>query len=123
MVKPTSSTKGSKRAGSAAPADQETRDRILAAAERVFIQKGTGSGRTQEIANEAGVNKALVHYYFGTKAALADAVFSRALATLVPRIFGILADPDRSIEQKVPAIVNEQIDFQSARPYFAGYLV
>jgi Tetracyclin repressor-like, C-terminal domain len=41
----------------------------------------------------------------------------------VPKIFGILADPGRSIEQKVTAIVKEQIDFHSARPYFAGYMV
>ncbi len=122
MVKPKGSTK---RLTRPAPprADQETRERILDAADRVFIRKGTARGRTQEIADEAGVNKALVHYYFGTKAALADAIFARALGTLVPRIFGILADPNRSIEQKVPAIVKEQIDFHTARPYLAGYMI
>jgi len=123
MVKPKSSTRRSKAAGAEPRSEQETRNRILDAADRVFTRKGTASGRTQEIADEAGVNKALVHYYFGTKAALADAIFARALNTLVPRIFGILADPDRSIEQKVPAIVKEQIDFHSARPYLAGYMV
>ena len=123
MVKPYSSTKRSKTSVPAVRADQETRERILDAADRIFTRKGTASGRTQEIADEAGVNKALVHYYFGTKAALADAIFARALGMLVPRIFGILADPERSIEQKVPAIVKEQIDFQSARPYLAGYMV
>jgi AcrR family transcriptional regulator len=123
MVKPSSSTKRLASGRGQAPADQETRDRILDAADRVFTRKGTASGRTQEIADEAGVNKALVHYYFGTKAALADAIFARALGALVPKIFGILADPARGIEQKVPAIVKEQIDFHSARPYLAGYLV
>ncbi|MBA3316881.1 MAG: TetR/AcrR family transcriptional regulator [Gemmatimonadales bacterium] len=123
MVKPSSSTRRSKPPRVTPPADQETRDRILDAAHIVFTRKGTASSRTQEIAAQAGVNKALVHYYFGTKAALADAIFARALGTLMPRIFGILADPDRSIEEKVPAIVREQIDFQSARPYFAGYMV
>jgi TetR/AcrR family transcriptional regulator len=123
MVKPNGSTGRSKATPPDGRPDQETRERILDAADRVFIRKGTASGRTQEIADEAGVNKALVHYYFGTKAALADAVFMRALGLLVPRIFGILADPARSIEQKVPAIVKEQIDFHSARPYLAGYMV
>jgi TetR/AcrR family transcriptional regulator len=104
-------------------ADVETRDRILEAAHTVFTRKGTAASRTQEIADEAGVNKALVHYYFGTKAALADAIFERALDTIMPRMFGILADPDRSIEEKIPAIVREQIAFHSERPYFAGYLV
>jgi TetR/AcrR family transcriptional regulator len=123
MVKPNGSTKRSSPTAVPGRADQETRERILDAADRVFIRKGTASGRTQEIADEAGVNKALVHYYFGTKAALADAIFARALGTLVPRIFGILADPSRSIEQKVPAIVKEQIDFNSVHPYLAGYMV
>jgi TetR/AcrR family transcriptional regulator len=103
--------------------DRETRERILDAAHAVFLRKGTANSRTQEIADEAGVNKALVHYYFGTKAALADATFERALSTLMPRIFGIIADPDRTIEQKVHDIVREQIDFHSARPYLAGYVV
>ena len=123
MVKPYSSTKRSKPSVAAPKADLETRERILDAAHTVFLRKGTAGSRTQEIATEAGVNKALVHYYFGTKAALADAIFKRALGNLMPRIFGILADPSRSIEEKVPAIVREQIDFHSARPYFAGYLL
>jgi TetR/AcrR family transcriptional regulator len=123
MVKPSSSTKRSKPSRAAPKPDQETRERILDAAHTVFLRRGTANSRTQEIAAEAGVNKALVHYYFGTKAALADAIFERALGTLLPRIFGILADPTRSIEDKVPAIVREQIDFHSARPYIAGYLL
>ena len=123
MVKPHSSTKRSKVSHAAPAPDQETRDRILDAAHTVFLRKGTANSRTQEIAAQAGVNKALVHYYFGTKAALADAIFERALGNLMPRIFGILADPARSIEEKVPAIVREQIDFHSTRPYFAGYLL
>jgi TetR/AcrR family transcriptional regulator len=104
-------------------AEQETRERILDAAHAVFLRKGTAGSRTQEIADEAGVNKALVHYYFGTKAALADAIFERALAEITPKMFGILADPSRSIEEKIPAIVREQIAFHSERPYFAGYMV
>ncbi len=120
MVKPNGSTQRLK----AAPVqDQETRDRILNAAHAVFVRKGTASSRTQEIAEEAGVNKALVHYYFGTKAALADAIFERAIGTLLPLIFGILADENRRIEQKVRDIVRAQIEFHTAHPYVAGYMV
>jgi TetR/AcrR family transcriptional regulator len=122
VVKPASSTRRSKPAADE-PGERETRERILAAAHAVFLRRGTAGSRTQEIADEAGVNKALVHYYFGTKAALADAIFERALGTLVPLIFGILADPARSIEQKVRDIVREQINFHLARPYVAGYMI
>jgi AcrR family transcriptional regulator len=123
MVKPKSSTVRSKTSQAASPDDLETRERILDAAHAVFTRKGTAASRTQEIAAEAGVNKALVHYYFGTKAALADAIFARALGNIMPRIFGILADPERTIAEKVPAIAREQIEFHSARPYLAGYLI
>jgi TetR/AcrR family transcriptional regulator len=123
MVKPTSSTSKSKTPADDQAGERETRERILDAAHAVFLRRGTAASRTQEIADEAGVNKALVHYYFGTKAALADAIFERALSTLTPLIFGILADPTRSIEQKVRDIVREQIDFHLARPYVAGYMI
>lgn len=102
--------------------ETETRQRILDAAHRVFLLKGTAAARTQEIADEAGVNKALLHYYFGTKAALADAVFEHHTRTFFPLIFGILADEERSIADKVYDVVREQIDFHGAHPYVAGYL-
>src|ERR671911_560716 len=117
MVKPSGLTGRLRSDSLEASAERETRERILDAAHAVFLRKGTANSRTQEIANEAGVNKALVHYYYGTKAALADAVFERALAALMPLVFGILADENRTIEQKVREIVRVQIDFHSARPY------
>jgi len=125
MVKPNSSTRRSTKSGKPSPPaeDQQTRERILDAAHAVFLRKGTAGARTQEIADEAGVNKALVHYYFGTKAVLADAIFARSLGTLTPLIFGILADENRTIEQKVREIVRAQIGFHSAHPYVAGYMV
>ncbi len=106
----------------AASDDQEARDRLLAAAPRVFLRKGTAKARTQEIASEAGVNKALLHYYYGTKAALADAVFAHHAGRLLPALFSILADPTRDIPAKIRAVVREQITFQRANPYVAGFL-
>jgi TetR/AcrR family transcriptional regulator len=123
MVKPVSSTSRLKALDQTPIDDRETRERILAAAHTVFLRKGTASSRTQEVADEAGVNKALVHYYFGTKAALADAIFEREMGALTPLIFGILADENRSLEQKVRDIVRVQIEFHSARPYLAGYMI
>jgi TetR/AcrR family transcriptional regulator len=124
MIKPSGSTKQLKKQPKPSPEDERaTRERILDAAHAVFLRKGTANSRTQEVAAEAGVNKALLHYYFGTKAALADAIFERSMGAIMPRIFGILADEGRSIEQKVRDIAREQIEFHSARPYLAGYVV
>lgn len=103
--------------------ERATRDKILAAAHRVFVQQGTAKARTQEIADEAGVNKALVHYYFGTKDALAQEVFATAMQAFMPRVFGILASDTLSIEDKVRTVVREQLDFHLARPYLAPYVM
>lgn len=103
--------------------ERATRDRILEAAHRVFVQRGTARARTQDIADEAGVNKALVHYYFGTKDALAREVFITAMQAFMPRILGILASDSHSLEDKVRTIVREQLDFHLARPYLAPYIM
>ncbi|MEA3244917.1 MAG: TetR/AcrR family transcriptional regulator [Gemmatimonadota bacterium] len=104
------------------PHAPDTRDRILAAAHTVFLRSGTAKARTQTIADEAGVNKALLHYYFGTKEALAREVFAEAQRTLFPRLFAILGDPERTIEQKVRDVVDFEIDFLAERPYLPGFI-
>ena len=43
-----------------------TEEKILEAATNVFVSKGMDGARMQEIADEAGINKALLHYYFRT---------------------------------------------------------
>ncbi len=44
--------------------DNTTEEKILAAAKKVFISNGMAGARMQDIADEAGINKALLHYYF-----------------------------------------------------------
>ena len=51
-----------------------TADRIIKAARRILVKKGYESLTMQEIENESGVNRALVHYYFGSKAGLLEAL-------------------------------------------------
>src|SRR6266850_8217290 len=82
------------------PPDGQTEQRILDAAHAVFVRAGTAGARTQEIAREAGVNPALLHYYFRTKARLAEAVFRRAASQLLPVVIGVLGS-DAALEEKV----------------------
>src|SRR5260370_12505031 len=60
--------------GRKASQSAETRAAILAAAERQFAKAGLPGSRTDEIAAEAGVNKALLYYYFKSKEHLYEAV-------------------------------------------------
>ena len=55
----------------------DTRDLILDAAEDLFSKHGFYGVTIREVAREAGVDTALVHYYFGAKRGLFDAVFLR----------------------------------------------
>jgi len=87
------------------------------------VRQGTARARTQEIAAEAGVNKALVHYYFGTKDKLAEAVLEDAARDFIPRIFAIIGSETMGLEAKIRAVVQEQVAFHTARPYVAGYLL
>ncbi|PLW96253.1 MAG: hypothetical protein C0591_09195 [Marinilabiliales bacterium] len=54
---------------------ENTEDKIVEAAKKVFIQKGMDGARMQQIADEAGINKALLHYYFRTKNKLFEKIF------------------------------------------------
>lgn len=55
--------------------EEGTEQRILAAARTVFTRKGMAAARMQEVADEAGINKALLHYYFRDKQRLFEGVF------------------------------------------------
>ena len=79
--------------------DRDTEQRILDAAHVVFIRRGTAGARMQEIAEEAGVNKALVHYYFRNKSRLGEAVFRRVATGMFARLSGTLGG-DADIETK-----------------------
>jgi AcrR family transcriptional regulator len=102
--------------------DLATEERILEAAHRVFLRRGTAGARTQEIADEAGVNKALLHYYYRTKGRLAEAVFLRAAGTLFPRMLAALA-ADRPLRDKLRDAVEAESDMLEANPYLPGYLI
>lgn len=101
---------------------ENTRERILEAAHRVFLRRGTAGARTQEIADEAGVNKALLHYYFETKERLSEAVFIRAARTLVPPVLDIVSS-DLALEEKVRRVVDLEHDVLLKNPFVPAFLI
>ena len=110
MVKPT----GRKKTPPPAVQDADTEQRILDAAHRIFIKRGTAGARMQEIADEAGVNKALLHYYFRSKSRLADAVFHRIAKDIFARL-SEAAGSDMELEEKVRRIIDIYLDQLSRR--------
>lgn len=102
--------------------DGQTEQRILDAAHRVFLRLGTAGARMQDIAREAGVNQALLHYYFRSKDRLAEAVFQRAARELFPPIVAILGS-DASLEEKVERVVHHELDTLLRTPHLPGYIL
>src|SRR5918992_1083630 len=98
------------------PGEQDTEQRILDAAHKVFVRRGTAGARMQEIADEAGVNKALLHYYFRNKERLAEAVFERAAHRLLPPLLAMLGS-DASLEEKIEGAVHHYLDVVSGSPF------
>jgi len=102
--------------------DRDTEQRILDAAHAVFLRRGTAGARMQEIAKEAGVNSALLHYYFRTKERLAQAVFQRAAMQLMPAVIRILGS-DVDLEAKVEQVVDAELQQLQKAPYLPGYVL
>jgi AcrR family transcriptional regulator len=82
-----------------------TKTRILDAADEIFVRRGIDGARMQEIADQAGVNKALLHYHFRSKAELARAVWLRIASSFVPGIFQMMAS-DISLDEKIDRFVD-----------------
>jgi AcrR family transcriptional regulator len=104
------------------PRDTDTEARILDAAHIVFVRRGTAGARMQEIADEAGVNKALLHYYFRSKSRLAAAVFQRVARGLFLRVSETLGS-DAGIEDKVRRVVRLYLEQLTKTPYAPAYVI
>ncbi|MCA0377070.1 MAG: TetR family transcriptional regulator [Gemmatimonadetes bacterium] len=100
----------------------DTEQRILDAATRVFIRRGTAGARMQEIAAEAEVTQALVHYYFRTKEALAERVFLTVARRTVGSILPLLSQP-LPLEQLIEQFVVGYIDAVRQAPFLPGYML
>ncbi len=89
---------------------EESRAAILKAAAREFAQHGIAGARTDTIAREARVNKALLYYYFKDKETLYGAVLDNAFSGLKETVFRVL-DGDLPPRQKILEYVGAYFDF------------
>ncbi len=102
--------------------DENTESQILDAAENVFQRKGMDGSRMQEIADEAGINKAMLHYYYRSKKMLFEAVFKGAFSLLAPQLNKILND-DSSIFDKIKSFSSNYISFVIKHPYLPNFIL
>ena len=102
--------------------EANTEQIVLNAARKVFTQKGFDGARMQDIADEAGINKSLLHYYFRSKNKLFEAIFKDALGTLLPPMVSILVS-DLPLFEKISHFTDKYIDILSKNPDIAGFVL
>lgn len=102
--------------------DKQTEEKIFEAATDVFVEKGMDGARMQDIATHAGINKALLHYYFRTKDQLFNAVFEM-IARKIFKKFAPVFDENLTLEEKIRFFFKEHIAFLQANPRLPGFLL
>jgi len=95
---------------------------ILVAARSVFVRKGFTGSTMQEIADEAGINKSLLHYYFRSKEKLFSAVFKEAFKQFIPKVGEIMIS-ERSFFEKIEAFVGTYLDLLIDNPHLPGFIL
>ena len=93
----------------------ETEEKILEAAKKVFVNKGYDGARMQQIADEAGINKSLLHYYFRSKDKLFEAVFQETLLRIGPMVLSFVNEPI-PLEVKIWKFVDDYIEIIKNKP-------
>lgn len=88
---------------------ENTEYTILQAASKVFVKHGFEGATMQMIANEAGLNKALLHYYFRNKEKLFESVFEETFGKIVPPLMSMIMSEAPFLE-KIKFFIAQYID-------------
>lgn len=102
--------------------DKQTEEKIFEAATEVFLEKGMDGARMQDIADRAGINKALLHYYFRTKDHLFDAVFEKKAGEMFKK-FAPVFDEGLSLEEKIRLFLREHMTFLQKNPRLPAFIL
>ena len=101
---------------------QDTEERIFRSALAVFQQHGYEGARMQMIADRAGINKSMLHYYYRSKEKLFDAVFRVSTTRLLPEVIRNLKT-DLPIHEKIEAFIYGYIDMIVANPHLPAFFI
>ncbi len=99
-----------------------TGEKILDAAILEFEKKGFSGARMQQIANKAGINKALLHYYYKSKETLFLIIIKRALKVFLPKIVSIFED-DNDIISNIENFTYSYIETFIKNPRIPGFII
>jgi AcrR family transcriptional regulator len=99
---------------------EETRERILQATDELFGTLGFDATTTRDIAERSGINKALIHYHFGSKDELLVSLLDAYYARLRAEFASAVARPARTLEAQVLHVVDGYADFLAENRTFCN---
>jgi AcrR family transcriptional regulator len=102
--------------------DDSSEQRIFDAAHEVFVQKGLHGAKMQEIADRAGINKALLHYYYRTKEKLFETVVRAVIHRALP-VFSELIESDKPLFEKIDYFIGFYLQLVSKNPFIPLFLI
>jgi AcrR family transcriptional regulator len=102
--------------------DTNTEQRILEAAKKIFIVKGRDGARMQEIADEAGINKSLLHYYYRSKDKLFEAVLTEAFKGILPDVAALMTG-QKSVFEKIRLFAASYIESINQNPLLPTFVI
>ena len=92
------------------------------AAEAIFLRDGYSGSRMQDIADHAGINKALLHYYFRSKDKLFESIFDKKIGVMFPQMEEIFEE-ENSFCEIICAFVEKYIATLSANPFLPLFVI
>jgi TetR/AcrR family transcriptional regulator len=102
--------------------DPTTEQRIFDAAHELFVQKGLDGAKMQEIADRAGINKALLHYYYRTKEKLYEMVARAVISRAVPMVRQMV-EGDEPLREKAERFIDFYIDLIGRNPFIPLFII
>lgn len=102
--------------------EKQTEEIIFEAASEVFIEKGMDGARMQEIADKAGINKSLLHYYYRSKENLFDIVFEKFASQMFSKFAPVL-DEKLTFEEKIRFFYREHLEILKRNPALPAFIL
>ncbi|WKN42595.1 TetR/AcrR family transcriptional regulator [Tunicatimonas pelagia] len=99
-----------------------TEEKIKQAAAKVFVHKGYAATKTRDIAEEAGINIASLHYYYRSKDKLFELVIGEALKRF-SKMMDSTFNNDMPLHEKIKIFVEKYIDFIRENPMVPLFIV
>lgn len=100
-----------------------TEEKIMEAAKTLFTQKGFAATKTRDIAEVAGINLALLNYYYRSKELLFNKIMIEVVSVFMKSIFSIFQDKETSLEEKFELIAIKYIDRIKSNPDIPNFIL